>query len=107
RRRRADDHPGQVQRIGHQTPRRRRHGTEWAGYAIIRKKLPPSLRELESRDLILPGYLLLCLVLGGASAEGIIANAALQLLGVAAILWFAVQSGAAVPGRPTLAVFAL
>lgn len=45
----------------------------------------------------------MCLLLGGASAAGIWANAALQILAVLIILPFAARSGPAVPGsRPLL-----
>jgi O-antigen ligase len=39
------------------------------------------------RLALVPGYLLLCLLLGGASAAGIWANLLLQLLGLGLILW--------------------
>lgn len=39
------------------------------------------------RKLILPAFLFLCLILGGASAGGYLANLALQLLGTGLICW--------------------
>ncbi|MGH6740524.1 MAG: hypothetical protein ACREDY_16120, partial [Bradyrhizobium sp.] len=57
-------------------------------------------------DAVLPIYLGLCLLLGGASAAGILANAALQLLAVLIIARFAVRSGPAVPGWRTWLVAA-
>ena len=39
------------------------------------------------RDGLIPAYLLLCLVLGGASAAGLWANMLLQLLAIPIILW--------------------
>ncbi|MEW4449570.1 O-antigen ligase family protein [Qipengyuania sp. JC766] len=46
--------------------------------------------------LMLPAYLALCVVLGGSSSGGAVANALLQLLGLA-ILWFAATQERAVP----------
>ncbi len=45
-------------------------------------------------------------MLGGASAAGAIANAMLQLMAVAIIVWFAVRAGPAVPGWRSLTVCA-
>lgn len=45
------------------------------------------LRATDPQDFILPGYLALCLVLGGASAGGYFGNAVLQLIGLAILVW--------------------
>jgi O-antigen ligase len=54
------------------------------------------MMELVRRSAV-PGYLMLCLLLGGASAAGAFANLALQLLGLALLL-FAIGTK---PQRPT------
>lgn len=41
------------------------------------------------RRIVIPAYLLLCLVLGGSSSAGVWANMALQILGVTIIAWAA------------------
>ena len=40
-----------------------------------------------AREGLIPAYLLLCLILGGASAAGLWANMLLQLLAIPIILW--------------------
>jgi O-antigen ligase len=57
-------------------------------------------------DAVLPGYLALCLILGGASAAGVVANALLQFLAVVIIAWLAARAGAAVPGWRSLTICA-
>jgi O-antigen ligase len=64
------------------------------------------LSPLAAADAILPGYLALCLVLGGASAAGIVANTLLQLLAVAIIALYVARSGVRVPGWRSLTVCA-
>lgn len=49
------------------------------------------VRDTEPYDFALPLYLLLCLLLGGASAAGALANALLQFVGLAIIVWHALN----------------
>jgi hypothetical protein len=42
------------------------------------------------RPLVAPAYLLLCIILGG-SVQGVWANFALQLIGLAILVWVAVR----------------
>ena len=47
--------------------------------------------------LVAPAYLMLCIVLGGSSSQGILANMVLQLLGVALLVWASASRRADVP----------
>lgn len=53
-----------------------------------------------AREALIPAYLLLCLVLGGASAGGIWANMVLQLLGIPIILWALLRPSSPLRSRP-------
>ncbi|MEG3123102.1 O-antigen ligase family protein [Sphingomonas sp. GB1N7] len=60
-----------------------------------------------SRHALVPAYLLACLLLGGASAAGFIANLTLQLIALPLIgwsLWHLIQSGVAPQVRTALAL---
>jgi O-antigen ligase len=62
------------------------------------------------RTALVPAFLLLCLLLGGASAAGIWANLFLQLLGLLLILWSLVvarQTPIATPSRQLIALLLL
>ena len=58
------------------------------------------------RSAIVPAYILLCLVLGG-SVQGIYANAALQLIGLAIIAWALIAGHQAPLSRPVRGMFLL
>ena len=62
------------------------------------------------RNAVVPGYLLFCLILGGASAAGIWANMLLQLLAIPIIFWSAVVRRATpmpAPGRQLVLLLVL
>jgi O-antigen ligase len=57
---------------------------------------------------IIPGFLFLCLLLGGASAAGLWANALLQLIAVPILFWALItRRTPSLPGRQLLAISAL
>lgn len=56
---------------------------------MARSRLLRRVRRLEGVDLALPGYGAACLLLGGASAAGAVANGLLQLAAVAICAWMA------------------
>ncbi len=58
------------------------------------------------RFAIVPGFVLLCLVLGG-SAQGIWSNALLQLIAIAIIAWAVLAKGAQAPPRGAAKVLAI
>lgn len=63
-----------------------------------------------NRHAVAPAYLLACLLLGGASAAGIIANLFLQLAAIPLIgwaLWRLLQGAPVRPIRPPLAILAM
>jgi O-antigen ligase len=51
--------------------------------------------DLQLRGILAPGYILLCLVLGGASAGGAVANGLLQLTAIGLMAWAILDSRAA------------
>lgn len=55
------------------------------------KGLLRQLRDRQAYDVVLPSYLLCCLLFGGASAGGFFVNAVLQVAGLAIITWHAVD----------------
>src|SRR5690349_15991711 len=69
-----------------------------------------SQRRTQLLQTAVPAYLVLCILLGGASAAGALANTLLQLLAIP-LLWFAftIEEAAPMPraGRPLLLLLAL
>lgn len=67
-----------------------------------------SQRRTQLLQAVIPAYLVLCIVLGGASAAGALANAALQLLAIP-LLWFAltVREASPLPGQARALLFLL
>lgn len=67
------------------------------------KSINRRLRQTDPQDFILPGYIVLCLLLGGASAAGYFGNATLQLIGLAILVWHGInpeRRALAALGRP-------
>jgi O-antigen ligase len=65
--------------------------------------------KLMAQRVALPAWLLLCLVLGGASAAGFLANACLQILALGLILWLLhtdSMTALSVPSRRFVAIIA-
>ena len=60
-----------------------------------------------ARLWVVPAYLVLCLVFGGASAAGLWANALLQLLAIPILFWALVDPGAEPMGRAARQLLAL
>lgn len=63
-----------------------------------------------TRQILVPGYLLACLILGGASAAGFMANALLQIAALPLIgwsLWQLLQTGPVAQARVPLIMLAL
>ncbi len=54
---------------------------------------------MKLREAVAPAYLFLCLLLGGASAAGYVANAVLQLIAIPIILWSLITTPPSPVGR--------
>ena len=60
-----------------------------------------------TRQLLVPAYLLLCILFGGASIAGILPNMILQLLAVPIIVWSFLDRRQTPQSKPTRALLIL